>query len=195
MTAISSLPRPAFLSHEPEPASGPIPLRHALPEPPQPSPLPWRTSLLLTAGRAPEPVWGATVALGRQWGVILAFQSDFHGRKTGAYAATSDGRIVGSEGFLWPNGTSACAHLRLTAGVSYALFPWMEVYAGAGYGYRTIWWQDQDENWARMKDRSARGLALSGGALFHYKHLCAQLDAGTITFQTLGVSLGLGITF
>ena len=193
---LTSSPRLVFqtLSTPPSGILAPSPLPPAVLSPKSESEIPLRTSILAVAGLVPEPVWGAVVCIRRRWGGLLSFQSDFH-RTLSGYPAYSDGNRPGGEGYLWPSGHSHCAHLRMTAGVSYAPRPWMDTFLSVGYGYRTVWWEDQDQDWARIEDLSARGTALSGGFIFHYKWLSALVETGTVAFQTLGVSLGLGMTF
>ena len=77
----------------------------------------------------------------------------------------------------------------------YRHLPWLDVVVTAGYGYRKIFWQDTQEKWAQMKDLSSDGPALSAGTLLGYGHIAALVEINTISFQTLGLSLGIGFTF
>ena len=47
--------------------------------------------------------------------------------------------------------------------MSYALSRPVRLYAGAGYGLRTLCWKDADGAWARVSDRSVHGLAFDTG--------------------------------
>ncbi len=78
---------------------------------------------------------------------------------------------------------------------SYRINNWLGLYATAGYGYRNIFWDNTDGQWVRMEDLSARGLAVTAGTLLSWKHLCGSIGLSTIAFQTLGVSVGIGLAF
>lgn len=153
---------------------------------------PWKTSILLTAGLCPEFLLGATVSVRKKWGVLAGFQSNFR-PASASYSADSQGNA--ENGYIWPNGNSSVQHLRIFAGASRRVLPWMDVFATAGYGHRKIYWQDTEENWALMKDLSSTGPTLSVGLLLGFGHFSALLEANTVSFQTLGISLGLGVSF
>lgn len=148
---------------------------------------------LLTFGLAPEPVFGVLAGVQKKWGAVLSFQRNFLSSAFD-YEANSNGTRANGE-FLWPEGSVRIAHLMITAGGSYSITSWLSGFASAGYGYRQIFWQDVDRNWARIQDLSARGVACSGGVLMDWKHFAVGLSLSTVSFQTLGVSVGAGIRF
>lgn len=168
-----------------KPAAGPLPL-------PQVE-RPWVTRVFLTSGFAPEPLFGATVSVRKRWGVLAGFQSNFK-KGASAYSALSDGRVPAG-GYIWPNGQYSISQLALSAGASYAVFPWGDVWLQAGYGQRNVYWQDSEDQWARMEDLSAQGLLLGAGALVSVKRISVLAGLTTIAFKTLGVTLGLGVAF
>ena len=149
---------------------------------------------LVTSSFAPEFVPGMFVSVGKKWGVVAGIQSNFLGVKED-YLATSDGSRLGSDGFIWPGGSSKTTHLSVTGGVSYFFSDYAGVYASAGYGYRNIYWDDADGQWARIEDLSARGVVLSGGVLLGWRHFSLSLGLSTVSFHTLGATLGLGVQF
>lgn len=160
---------------------------------PLPEVVPVQTLLIATIGWAPEPVFGAVVAAHRKWGAAATFQSNF--TKVGSsYEAFSDGTRTDG-GYLWPEGGSRVSLLSVSAGASYALLPWLSGYFTAGYGYRTVCWKDSEGEWARIQDISARGVYFSAGALLGWKHLAGTVALSTVAFQTMGITLGLGVRF
>lgn len=163
-------------------------------EPATPRSTPIKTSILLTGSFAPEFVPGIFVNVRKKWGVVVGAQSNFVGVKE-SYAALSNGSRPDGEGYIWPGGASKIAHFSVTGGASYSFTNYLSAYLAAGYGYRNIYWDDADGQWARIEDLSARGVAVSGGALFGWKYLGVSLGLSTIAFRTLGVTLGLGVHF
>lgn len=159
-------------------------------EQPATATVPVRTSVLVTGGLAPEPVMGIMLSVQKEWGGILAFHTNF-GSSRSSYEANSDGSRVDG-GYVWPDGTVRVAHLGMAAGCSHVLGSHLSAYVTAGYAYRNVLWKDGDGQWARIRDLSDRGLTLSGGVFFHWQHLALSASVSTLSFQTLGVSLGIG---
>ena len=95
---------------------------------------------------------------------------------------------------LWTNGKSSLkgqsAHAGLLAGKGPLVF-----YAGAGYGSRTVFWQDSDGAWAQIPSASVRGLSLEAGGMVELGRLCLSLGVETLAFRTFGVAAGAGISF
>ena len=116
----------------------------------------------LLAGVYPDFSMGAIlgVSIGADWAVLVAGRSNFRQRHT-AYDCLSDG--TAGEGYFWGSGEKSVNRHQLTLAVSYALSRPVRLYAGVGYGVRTLCWKDSDGAWARVAGRSVRGLALDAG--------------------------------
>ncbi len=83
----------------------------------------------------------------------------------GEYACNSDGTLPGG-GVIWTSGGRRLSQFSGTAGLSYSLFRWADIYAGAGYGRDVLFWQDGSGRYAEVTDRSFRGLCLDAGCRF-----------------------------
>ena len=116
----------------------------------------------LLAGVYPDFSMGAVlgVSIGADWAVLVAGRSNFRQRRC-AYDCLSDG--TAGEGYFWGSGEKNVNRHQLTLDLSYALSGPVRLYAGVGYGVRTLCWKDSDGAWARVADRSVRGLALDAG--------------------------------
>ena len=156
-------------------------------------PEPGRYYVMFSVGSMPELSFGAVVGYHKKWGALVSFLSNFS-QSQSSYIARSDGSADGG-GYIWPDGNTSVDILCVTAGGSYAFTPWIHGVVGAGYGHRLIDWKDTDGQWARIKDLSARGLAISAGVFFEWNHLVASVAVSTIAFQTVGASLSVGICF
>ena len=157
------------------------------------APTPLRINILATISLAPETVPGLCITVGKKWGGIVSAQSNFKTVRA-TYSANSSGSRTDGEGYIWPEGSHKVSQLCLSAGGYYCFIDWLGAYATAGYGHRSIFWEDTEGQWAQIKDLSARGVALSAGILFRWKFLCATASVSTISFQTLGVTLGAGLS-
>ncbi len=152
-----------------------------------------KKNLLMTAGFAPDFVVGAMASVRKQWGAVIAFQSDFSTPEY-SFTAISDGTVP-SGGFIWPSGQTRHSCMMLTAGGSRSIIPCLDAYVTAGYGFRRVFWEDSDGNWAKMQDLSSAGMALSAGLLFNRKYFATTLNVFTIAFQNLGITFGIGLDF
>ena len=133
-----------------------------------------------------------------------------------SYDCLSDGTTT--TGFIWTSGRESSGALSLSAGASYALVSRpgsgsvasqgsafatssgpgplaLRLYAGAGYGGRTVLWEDASGRWAKVSDLSPSGLSADAGLLLDLGHLSLMAGLSTVSFQTLGLELGLGLLF
>ena len=111
-----------------------------------------------------------------------------------------DGSLPTTVGFTG-NGRQRLGEYSAAAGVVRSITPWLDLYAGAGYGSSTLCWGDNFGAWAKVKDYSGAGLQLDGGALFHFgrvsilggiSYLTARPQSGP--FKPV-FTLGAGISF
>ncbi len=117
-----------------------------------------------------------------------------------AYDTLSDGTTGGEERFE-AKGGQRIGEYSAAVGIVRNITPWMDLYVGAGYGSSTLCWNDIHGAWAKVRDYSAAGLLLDGGAVFHLgkisllggvSYLTARPEAGP--FKPV-FSIGAGIGF
>jgi len=146
------------------PRQAPHPLPQSLQPPRQAPQSPPRLAPVagLVAGAYPDFSMGALLgmSIGPDWAVFVMGRSNFRQRRA-SYDCLSDG--TAGEGFFWGGGEKDVNRHQLTLDVSYALSRPVRLYAGAGYGIRTLCWKDADGAWARVVDRSVHGLAFDTG--------------------------------
>ena len=112
-----------------------------------------------------------------------------------SYLCKSDGTTF--SGFIWTTGNEHIDAFSFSAGGSYALpvaFP-MRLYAGVGYGARSVLWEDVSGRWAQVSDLSFSGLSADAGLLFDIGHLTLMSGISSIAFRTLVLEVGLGFVF
>lgn len=130
--------------------------------------------------------------LGRRWGGYLRFRSAFVKTPETLYECLSDGSLPHG-GKMWTSGDTRSSNLYITGGALVQIVDWISLYAGAGYGCRTLAWQDIDGNWARVSDWSHKGLTIDAGLLLSWRNFAFSAGLSTVTFKTCTFSLGIGI--
>lgn len=143
----------------------------------------------------PEMSYGLMAGLqGRRWGGYLRFRSAFVKTPETLYECLSDGSLPDG-GKIWTSGDARSSNLYITGGALMQVVDWLSVYAGAGYGRRTLAWQDIDGNWAEVSDFSCRGPAFEAGLIFSYRRLAFSAGVSSISFKTAALTAGIGLKF
>ena len=152
--------------------------------------LAWRKYILLQTGLSPQ--WQLGLMAGARhpsgWGCYASWRMYPSFRRLGdSYPATDSDKI-------WTNGEVAIKeqafHLGLLVGKGQVIG-----YLGGGYGYRTVYWQDSNNEWAQIIPSSLSGVSVETGGILTLGRLCVSLGVGTLTFRTLCVTAGVGISF
>ncbi len=134
-----------------------------------------------------------------QWGGYVSLRTNLKSQLY-AYDILSDG-TTGGEARFEAKGGQRIGEYSAAAGVVRTVTPWIDLYVGAGYGSSTLCWNDIHGAWAKVRDYSAAGLLLDGGAVFHLgkisllggvSYLTARPEAGP--FKPV-FSIGAGIGF
>lgn len=112
---------------------------------------------------APELSLGLTAAWwGKRLGAWGAVRSTFSSHAV-SYPAYSDGSMEG--GRIWASGKAATDRFYATAGPLLRVSRSLAVYAGAGYGFKRLCWEDSEGDWARIEDASGSGLCYELGLM------------------------------
>ena len=134
-----------------------------------------------------------------QWGGYVSLRTNFKSQLY-AFDILSDGTTGGKARFE-AKGGQRIGEYSAAAGVVRTVTPWIDLYVGAGYGSSTLCWNDIHGAWAKVRDYSAAGLLLDGGAVFHLgtinllggvSYLTARPESGP--FKPV-FSIGAGIGF
>lgn len=121
----------------------------------------------------------ATVSSGK-WGAYVKGSSTLVSQKAD-YSCYADGTT--DTGYIWTTGEEKRTRFSVTAGGLFSPLPFLSIYAGAGYGSRTLFWKDTSGRWAQVKDRSSAHIALDAGLLFSWKHFSVMTGVSTIGFN------------
>ncbi|MBQ6577698.1 MAG: hypothetical protein IJL91_08125 [Bacteroidales bacterium] len=145
-----------------------------------------RFSALAEVAPVPDMSYGAMIAysFGKKtdYGIYLKGRSNFK-KEDFSYDCSSDGRT--DDGYIWASGKSSISRLHLSAGGFVQALPFLSVYTGAGYGQRSLCWEDSDGRWARVSDRSFEGPVIDAGVMIR------PFSEGTM--QRLVIESGVGL--
>ncbi len=83
----------------------------------------------------------------------------------------------------------------ITAGVLVRVAKWLYLYTGAGYGERSLIWQNPSQKWTRITDYSLSGVSVDGGAIFRFGLVSISAGYNTINFKYSNIEVGVGFTF
>ena len=142
-------------------------------------------------------------------GIYASFRGNFT-------SVSSSSKILSSEPASSLTGSNKVSHQFIAAGVLLTPLIFADnfssifnlstaFYAGVGYGYRNVYWQTTSNQWAEVTDRSSKGIALEAGIIYspivdkrsNPEKPGISLSAGlsTISFKTIGLNLGIGLSF
>ncbi len=127
------------------------------------------------------------------WGGYVHFKSNFDFSEP-SYFCSGDG-ILENGGAFWPSGDKQNSTLKVTGGILAGVNRWLNIYAGLGYGYKRLYWEDIDGQWAQVRDFSYAGLASEAGLIFSWRHISVGAGISTIGFRTPSFDLSVGISF
>lgn len=147
----------------------------------------------LATGSVNVPSYGVMAGFQKgRWGGYVKPRTNFHHVEAG-YSCFSDGSL-GNGGTFWANGRSVRNITSITAGPMIGVTGRMDIYAGAGYGYDTLLWEDIDGNWAEVVNHSYKGVVAEAGLLFSVSQLTFGIGCSTLSFHKYYLELCLGLS-
>lgn len=152
-----------------------------------------KLTLLADAGIFPTPSYGAMAVLTwRGVGAYVNYRSDFR-KNEYSYTCTSEGDT--EYGRIWATGESRVSHTVATAGLAMLTSRRFGVYAGAGLSSSTRCWEDISGEWAKVEDKSYRGVAADGGILLTFKPVALSVGVVSDFRRYVDVQIGIGVRF
>ena len=151
--------------------------------------IPWHYYVLLQSGLAP---WKLGLMAGARHPAGVGFYASW--RFHPSFTSLGDTYVAGHPNLIWTTGESAIKEMAVYAGLLVGKGP-VVFYLGAGYGSRTVFWQDSDNAWAQIPSASFSGVSVEAGGLVPLGRLCLGLGVETLAFKTLGVTAGVGVSF
>ena len=137
--------------------------------------------------------YGVMVGLVKKYGPYIKAKYDFKSNST-SLTCTDDGyNQAGNE--VWFTGQKKNTRMSITAGAMMRVILPLYVYAGTGYGYRTLAWETVDGKWAKSKEHSYNGLEFETGLVYRYTNYAISAGIQTNQFKYWEANIGIGIMF
>lgn len=153
----------------------------------------FKFAILADAGIFPTPSYGAMAVLTwRGVGAYVNYRSDFR-KNEYSYTCTSEGDT--EYGRIWATGESRVSHTVATAGLAVWTSRRFGFYAGAGLSSSTRCWEDISGEWAKVEDKSYRGVAADGGILLTFKPVALSVGVVSDFRRYVDVQIGIGVRF
>lgn len=150
-------------------------------------------TLLADAGIFPTPSYGAMAVMTlRGIGAYANYRSDFR-KNEYSYTCTSEGDT--EYGRIWATGESRVSHTVATAGLAVWTSRRFGFYAGAGLSSSTRCWEDISGEWAKVEDKSYRGVAADSGILLTFKPMALSVGVVSDFRRYVDVQIGIGVRF
>lgn len=156
-----------------------------------------RTLVMPVAGINPEQFsYGIMVGLVKRTGGYIKAKYSFKNVSMDNMECDDSGVLTGTEGSLpWYSGNTEKSRLAITGGVLQRIWKTGYVYAGAGYGFRTLGWETTDGLWVKNIDHSYKGVEAEIGLIIRFGGFAISAGAQTNQFKYAEANVGIGIMF
>ena len=158
---------------------------------------PRRMLVMAEVGYHPSQLsYGGMIGFVRKNGAYVKFRSDFGSASADLECDDSGALTSGGEGTpYYKEGVTQKARLSVTAGYLRQLWKPVYLYAGAGYGSRTLAWETVEGELVKNTDHSAAGIAAEVGAIGRLGKFAVSVGFQTVGFKYHELSAGLGFFF
>ena len=158
---------------------------------------PRRMLVMAEVGYHPSQLsYGGMICFVRKNGAYVKFRSDFGSASADLECDDSGALTSGGEGTpYYKEGVTQKARLSVTAGYLRQLWKPVYLYAGAGYGSRTLAWETVEGELVKNTDHSAVGVAAELGVIGRLGKFALSVGFHTVNFKHHEVTVGVGIIF
>mgnify|MGYP002113283339 FL=1 len=158
---------------------------------------PRRMLVMAEVGYHPSQLsYGGMIGFVRKNGAYVKFRSDFGSASADLECDDSGALTSGGEGTpYYKEGVTQKARLSVTTGYLRQLWKPVYLYAGAGYGSRTLAWETVEGELVKNTDHSAAGVAAELGVIGRLGKFALSVGFHTVNFKHHEVAIGVGIIF
>ena len=158
---------------------------------------PRRMLVMAEVGYHPSQLsYGGMIGFVRKNGAYVKFRSDFGSASADLECDDSGALTSGGEGTpYYKEGVTQKARLSVTAGYLRQLWKPVYLYAGAGYGSRTLAWETVEGELVKNTDHAAVGVAAELGVIGRLGKFALSVGFHTVNFKHHEVTVGVGIIF
>ena len=145
--------------------------------------------------RTSQMSYGLMVAAMRRTGGYIKAKYSFSNTPSDDFECNDVG-MSGEDGEVqWYTGKTEKSRLSVTGGIVQRLWKPFYLYAGVGYGTRTLVWETVGGKWGKNKDHSLGGVEAEIGGILPAGPMVFSLGLQTNSFKYLEGNLGIGVIF
>lgn len=145
--------------------------------------------------RTSQMSYGLMVAAMRRTGGYIKAKYSFSNTPSDDFECNDVG-MSGEDGEVqWYTGKTEKSRLSVTGGIVQRLWKPFYLYAGVGYGTRTLVWETVGGKWGKNKDHSLEGVEAEIGGILSARPMVFSLGLQTNSFKYLEGNLGIGVIF
>ena len=145
--------------------------------------------------RTSQMSYGLMVAAMRRTGGYIKAKYSFSNTPSDDFECNDVG-MSGEDGEVqWYTGKTEKSRLSVTGGIVQRLWKPFYLYAGVGYGTRTLVWETVGGKWGKNKDHSLEGVEAEIGGILSAGPMVFSLGLQTNNFKYLEGNLGIGVIF
>lgn len=145
--------------------------------------------------RTSQMSYGLMVAAMRRTGGYIKAKYSFSNTPSDDFECNDVG-MSGEDGEVqWYTGKTEKSRLSVTGGIVQRLWKPFYLYAGVGYGTRTLVWETVGGKWGKNKDHSLEGVEAEIGGILSAGPMVFSLGLQTNSFKYLEENLGIGVIF
>ncbi|MCQ2319694.1 MAG: hypothetical protein MJZ90_12380, partial [Bacteroidales bacterium] len=141
---------------------------------------------------APQMSFGLTIGQVKQWGWYASVMTNFNFSKADL-TCDENGLIEGEDAPLtYSFKEKVTSRWSVTAGGLCKLGCPLYLYAGVGYGKRTLLWKMDDDRLAEPSGSAYKGVSLDAGLMAHIKGFSFSAGVTTIGTDYMEIKVGIG---
>ena len=145
--------------------------------------------------RTSQMSYGLMVAAMRRTGGYIKAKYSFSNTPSDDFECNDVG-MSGEDGEVqWYTGKTEKSRLSVAGGIVQRLWKPFYLYAGVGYGTRTLVWATVGGKWGKNKDHSLEGVEAEIGGILSAGPMVFSLGLQTNSFKYLEGNLGIGVIF
>ena len=145
--------------------------------------------------RTSQMSYGLMVAAMRRTGGYIKAKYSFSNTPSDDFECNDVG-MSGEDGEVqWYTGKTEKSRLSVTGGIVQRLWKPFYLYAGVGYGTRTLVWETVGGKWGKNKDHSLEGVEAEIGGILSAGPMVFSLGLQPNSFKYLEGNLGIGVIF
>ena len=137
--------------------------------------------------------YGLMVGFVKKFGGYVRAKSDFNFGLQLSGECDDQGYVEGIQ--AWLTGASRVSRWAITAGGIAKIFKPLYVYAGVGYGQRTLAWENSDGGYYKVVPSSYSGVEPELGLILRFGAFAVSAGVQTNSFKYWEANLGVGVMF